>query len=76
MKDLLGKEIRKNDLVVYVFIDKRGSLQTLKGKVVGFDKRGAKIITNIGDRTVKNVIKLQQNIVEKLFNLNKLQVKK
>lgn len=62
MKDLLNKELKENDVVVYVYQNINGKLETKKGVVVGFNGKGAKIKTEQNIINAKNVIKVGRKI--------------
>lgn len=59
MKDLLGIEVRKNDVVAYVYPNKQGKQESIMGVVVGFNNKGAILDTQNGKINVKNIIKIK-----------------
>ena len=70
MKDMLNKEIRLNDQVAYVTMNKQGRTVAIGGKVIGFNNKGAKVITSRGVINVRNLIKLEEKrgIFANIFN--------
>lgn len=70
MKDMLEKQVLKNDEVVYVGINKNGKMIQKHGKVVGFTKNGVKVQTEQGIIRVKNIVKIN-NTVENKTKKNK-----
>lgn len=70
MKDMLEKQVLKNDEVVYVGINKKGKIIQKHGKVVGFTKNGVKVQTEQGIIRVKNIVKIN-NVTENKIKQNK-----
>ena len=68
MLDLLGQEVKKNDVVAYVYTNKHGKSLSIEGKVKKFNKKGCIIDTGCGNFNVKNIIKLRSAIVQKKQN--------
>ena len=64
MLDLLGNEVKKNDVVAYVYTKKHGKSLSIEGKVKKFNKKGCVIDTGCGNLNVKNVIKLRSEVVK------------
>ena len=65
MKDMLDKEVQLNDLVVYVCVNKNGKISTNVGRVVAINNARFKILTENGVLNVQNVIRLEQNNIQK-----------
>lgn len=63
MKDLLGQQVNVGDDVLYVYRNAQSKQLAVQGKIVGFNKMGAKILTNEGlSISVKNIILQRKNI--------------
>ena len=63
MKDLLGQNVNIGDDVLYVFRNAQSKQLVVHGKIVGFNKMGAKILTKDGLAiSVKNIILQHKNI--------------
>ena len=73
MLDMTNKEVKLNDVVAYVFSDKHGKISTKTGKVIGFNNKGVRVLTEQGVINVKNVIKLEhkKGIFNNLFSMLK-----
>lgn len=74
MLDMLERELKVNDNVVYVYPNVKGRTTTLKGIIQGFNKKGCILQTKNGTLNVKNVILLnrKESLIDKfnsLFNL-------
>lgn len=68
MKDLLEKDLKINDVVAHVTVNKNGRIVVNVGTVVGFNNKGAQLITKQGSINVKNVIKVnKQNSLVDFF---------
>lgn len=68
MLDMLERELKVNDNVVYVYPNVSGKTTTLKGTIQGFNKKGCILQTKNGNINVKNVILLnrKQSLINKL----------
>lgn len=63
MKDMLGRNVNIGDDVLYVFRNAQSKQLAVQGKIVGFNKMGAKILTKDGLAiSVKNIILQHKNI--------------
>ena len=62
--DLTNNEVRLDDVVAYVYQNKHGKTLTKVGIVVGESNKGLKIMTENGLICVKNVIKLNDNVLD------------
>lgn len=67
MLDMLGNEVKKNDVVAYVYSDKHGKTCSVKGQVKDFNKKGCVIETVNGKMNVRNVVMVKQNILNKML---------
>ena len=68
MLDMLGNEIKKNDVVAYVYPSKQGKTCVVEGTVKKVRESSCTIFTENGKQNVKNIIKLRSAIVQKKQN--------
>lgn len=68
MLDMLGNEVKKNDVVVYVYPNKQGKTCVIEGTVKKVRESSCAILTENGRQNVKNIIKLRSAIVQKKQN--------
>ena len=68
MLDMLGNEVKKNDVVAYVYPSKQGKTCVVEGTVKKVRESSCTIFTENGKQNVKNIIKLRSAIVQKKQN--------
>ena len=68
MLDMLGNEVKKNDVVAYVYPSKQGKTCVVEGTVKKVRESSCTIFTENGKQNVKNIIKLRSAIAQKKQN--------